>query len=108
MIKIAVYGKGGIGKSKTMGPWEQLAMDIKDRLNIDFELAYTNYWEEDILNIYKRLMEKLANKEEIKLDLEPYERKARQAVRIPLSILTAVIGAPVFILLLRKTEGGGV
>lgn len=61
-------------------PAVKAAMDMKARLNIDFELVYTNYREEDILNTYKRLMEKLADKEEVKFDLEQYQRKARQAV----------------------------
>lgn len=56
------------------------AKDMKERLNIDFELAYTNYREEDISAAYDRLMAKLADKREVKFDLEPYRMKARQAV----------------------------
>ncbi|WP_312442512.1 nitrogenase component 1 [Lacrimispora sp.] len=70
------------------------AIDMKDRLNIDFELAYTNYREEDILNTYERLMKKLADKEEVRFNLEPYQRKARQAVR---EAREAVRDKPVFI-----------
>lgn len=75
-------------------PAVKAAMDMKARLNIDFELVYTNYREEDILNTYKRLMEKLADKEEVKFDLEQYQRKARQAVR---EAREAVGDRPVFI-----------
>lgn len=75
-------------------PAVKAAMDMKARLNIDFGLVYTNYREEDILNTYKRLMEKLADKEEVKFDLEQYQRKARQAVR---EAREAVGDRPVFI-----------
>lgn len=70
------------------------AMDMKDWLNIDFELAYTNYREEDILNTYEQLMEKLADKEDVRFDLEPYRERARQAVR---EAREAVGDRPVFI-----------
>ena len=75
-------------------PAVKAAMDMKARLNIDFELVYTNYREEDILNTYKRLMEKLADKEKVEFDLEPYQRKARQAVG---EAREAVGDRPVFI-----------
>ncbi|MGL6220769.1 MAG: nitrogenase component 1 [Lacrimispora sphenoides] len=78
----------------TAPPGVKAAMDMKERLNIDFELAYTNYREEDILNTYERLMEKLADKENVRFDLETYQRKARQAV---MEAREAARNRPVFI-----------
>jgi len=78
----------------TAPPGVKPAMDMKERLDIDFELAYANYREEDILNTYERLMDKLADKENVRFDLEPYQRKARQAV---MEARAAVRDRPVFI-----------
>lgn len=75
-------------------PAVRAARDMKDRLNIDFELAYANYREEDILDTYTRLMGKLADGRDVRFDLEPYRMNARQAVRIAKE---AVRDRPIFI-----------